>query len=248
VTYNYSGYPMVRHARRLVAQGRLGRVRLVQVEYTQDWLANPIEAEGRRQAAWRTDPARAGAAGCLGDIGTHAIQLACFVTGLRLEALAAELSTFVPGRRVDDNVHALLRFEGGGRGALWASQVAAGAANGLVLRVHGEAAGIEFAQERPEELRFTPNGGATTTLRRGQADAAPAERVRVPAGHPEGFIEAFATLYADIADRLHTWPGAAEGAAALLPTGEDGVQGLAFVEAALASAARGGAFVPVSAG
>jgi predicted dehydrogenase len=248
VTYNYSGYPMVRHARQLVRDGALGALRLVQVEYTQDWLSRPLEAEGHKQAAWRNDPARAGGAGCLGDIGTHAYQLACFVTGLTATGVCAELTRFVPGRVLDDNVHAMLRFGDDVRGALWASQVASGAVNGLRLRVHGTEAGLTWHQQQPEVLQFTPSGGATQQLLRARTAEAPAFPTRLPSGHPEGFIEAFATLYRDAALHIRAREAgrAVEPAARHLPTVDDGVSGLAFVEAVLQSDRGGGTWVTPS--
>src|SRR5579871_6895658 len=155
LTHNYTGYPMVRQARQMIADGELGAIRVVQVEYAQDWLATPLEKTGQKQAVWRTDPVQSGQAGCLGDIGTHAFNLAEFVTGLRCEHVAAELSTFVPGRRVDDHVQMLLRFDKGVRGMLWACQVATGNENNLRLRVYGDKAGVEWKQEAPNYLWFT---------------------------------------------------------------------------------------------
>ncbi len=244
VTYNYSGYPMVRRARQLVRQGVLGALRLVQVEYAQDWLSAPLEATGQKQAAWRTDPAQAGAAGCLGDIGTHAYQLACFVTGQHACQISAELNTFVQGRQLDDNVQAMLRFQSGMRGSLWASQVAAGAFNGLRLRVYGELGSLEFAQEQPEELILRMASGDETRFRRGRGQPSPTEHTRVPAGHPEGFIEAFAQIYSDSAAhiRAHQAGQAAPEQTLDLPTIADGVSGLEFIDAALASAANSGAW------
>lgn len=244
VTYNYSGYPMARRARQLVQEGALGKLRLVQVEYAQDWLSDPLEASGQKQAVWRTDPAQAGAAGCLGDIGTHAYQLACFVTGQHAIQISAELSTFVAGRQLDDNVQAMLRFPNGLRGNLWASQVASGAVNGLRLRIYGELGSLEFQQERPEELILRLTGGAETRLRRGRSESSVTERIRVPAGHPEGFIEAFAQIYSDAAAhvRAHQNTTAIPDAACDLPTVHDGIHGLAFVEAALMSSANSGAW------
>ena len=158
LTHNYSGYPMIRQAQAMVARGDLGEIRLVQGEYPQDWLTNDLEKTGQKQAAWRTDPKRSGAGGCVGDIGTHTYQLATFVTGLKLDELACELTTFVKGRKLDDNVQTMLRFKGGARGALWASQVAVGHENGLKLRVYGTKGGIEWVQADPNYLWFTPFG------------------------------------------------------------------------------------------
>ena len=248
VTYNYSGYPMVRHARRLVREGALGDIRLVQVEYPQDWLTEPLESTGQKQAAWRTDPQRSGAGGCVGDIGTHAYQLAGFVSGLQPTQLCAELSTFVPGRALDDNVQVMLRYANGARGLLWASQVAPGNENALRLRVYGSRAGLEWQQEQPNHLRFTPFGEAPRTVSRGTASAnADAARVtRLPSGHPEGYLEGFATVYAEIAQAIHA---AREGrplpAEVDFPTIEDGIHGVAFIEAAVRSSAAGAVWVKV---
>jgi predicted dehydrogenase len=169
LTHNYTGYPMVRHARELVRSGELGEIRLVNVEYVQDWLAEPLELTGQKQAAWRTDPARSGAGGATGDIGTHAYNLAEFVSGLELEALAADVHTFVPGRKLDDNAHVLLRYEGGAKGMLWCSQVAVGQENGLRLRVYGTKGGLEWAQEDPNYLYRSRRAGASRAPARKRA-------------------------------------------------------------------------------
>ena len=229
LTHNYTGYPLVRQAREMVLAGALGTIRVVQVEYPQEWLTTRLEDSGHRQAAWRTDPAPSGEAGCIGDIGTHAFNLAEFVTSLRCERVAADLSAFVPGRRVDDNAHMLLRFAGGARGMLWSSQVAPGNENGLRLRVYGEAGGLEWAQEQPNQLVHSPYGEAPRVIRRAGAGATQASRI--PAGHPEGYLEAFAQLYSDFADRLET--GAGGGTP--LPGVAEGVRGLRFIAAGLAS-------------
>lgn len=246
LTQTYSGYPMVRHARALVAAGELGELRLVQVEYAQDWLAEPIEQQGQKQAAWRCDPAQAGPAGALGDIGTHAYHLACFVSGQHAEAVCAELARLVPGRRLDDHVQAMLRFPGGVRGQLWASQVSAGCENGLRLRLWGSRAGLEFVQERPDELLLTPLGGPAQRLTRGRvAGAEAAAATRLPAGHPEGYLEAFGQIYRDAAEwiRARREGRAPAEASRWLTTADDGVAGLAFVEAVLASDRAGSAWV-----
>ncbi|MGY6257195.1 Gfo/Idh/MocA family protein [Paraburkholderia caledonica] len=244
LTHTYSGYPLVRHARELVEAGELGQIRVVQVEYAQDWLAEPIETGGlNKQAGWRTDPALAGPAGCLGDIGTHAYHLAAFVTGMTPAALSAELHTFVPGRRIDDHVQAMLRYANGARGMLWASQVASGAENALRLRVYGTKAGISFDQEQPNELWFTPLGGAAERLTRGRVSGASAiHATRVPPGHPEGYLEAFAQLYKDAALQIEALDEgrALPAESLLLTTVEDGVAGLRFIDAVLASSAADG--------
>ncbi|MBB5456427.1 Gfo/Idh/MocA family protein [Paraburkholderia sp. Cpub6] len=247
LTHTYSGYPLVRHARELVEHGELGEIRVVQVEYAQDWLAEPVETGGaNRQAGWRTDPALAGPAGCLGDIGTHAYQLAAFVTGMMPRALSAELHTFVPGRRVDDHVQAMLRYANGARGMLWASQVASGAENALRLRVYGTKAGLAFDQEEPNALWFTPLGGAAERLTRARVNSqVAAHATRVPAGHPEGYLEAFAQLYQDAALQIDALnDGRAPPAESLLlTTVDDGVDGLRFIDAVLKSSAADGRWV-----
>jgi predicted dehydrogenase len=246
LTHNYTGYPMIRQARAMVADGTIGKVRVVQVEYAQDWLATPLEDSGQKQAGWRTDPARTGKGGSTGDIGTHAFNLARFVTGLKLEALAADLQTFVPGRRVDDNGHVLLRFDGGARGMLWCSQVASGNENALRLRVYGEKGGLEWAQEDPNYLWYTPLGEPKRLLTRGGAGAGPeAARVsRTPSGHPEGYLEGFANIYAEAARAiLARRGGKAVPAEVVFPTIEDGVEGVAFVDACVRSSERNAAWV-----
>jgi predicted dehydrogenase len=247
LTHNYSGYPAVRHARELVARGALGEIRVVQVEYAQDWLTGSLAGQDNRQADWRDDPERAGPAGALGDIATHAFHLVAFVTGMRPDMLAADLATFVPGRRLDDNVQAMLRFPNGARGALWASQVAPGNANGLRLRVYGSQAGLSFDQQRPDTLGFTPFGEPEQRLVRGSAAMGPAARhaSRIPAGHPEGYIEAFAQLYQDFAEqwRARREHRAPDPLAMRLPGLDDALQGMAFIDAVLRSARTGGAWV-----
>lgn len=249
VTYNYSGYPLVRQARDMIAGGELGELRVVQVEYAQEWLTTLLEGEGQKQAAWRTDPEKGGVAGTVGDIGTHAFHLAEFVTGLQVNQIAADLSTHVAGRRLDDNAQMLLRFANGARGALWTSQVAPGIENGLRLRIYGEKGGLEWAQETPNHLRFTRFGEAPQLIARGGAGAGPAAALatRIPAGHPEGYIEAFAQVYCDIAELIAaTDEGVAPGAGALLvPTVKDGVRGVRFIHAAVESSRRDAAWTAI---
>jgi predicted dehydrogenase len=247
LTHNYSGYPLVRAAREMVASGALGALRVVQVEYAQDWLAAPLEESGHRQAAWRTDPALAGPAGCLGDIGSHAAHLAEFVSGQTPAEISAELATFVAGRRVDDHVQVQLRYASGARGLLWASQVASGEENGLRLRLYGERAGLRWQQEQPNELWFTPLGGPAQRLTRGGSGLPPsaAAATRIPAGHPEGFIEAFAQLYRDFAADVHRHRRGEAIAGSCVPGLVDGVRSLVFIEAVLASHRRNGAWTPV---
>ena len=248
VTHNYTGYPMVRQARAMVAKGEIGDIRLVQAEYLQDWLTERLEATNHKQAAWRTDPARSGAGGCIGDIGTHAYNLACFVSGLALDELLAELSTFVEGRRLDDDVQILLKWKGGAKGMLWASQVAVGNENALTLRVYGSKGGLEWAQENPNQLWFTPHGQPKQLLTRGGAGAiGDAARVtRVPSGHPEGYLEGFATIYAEAARAIHAArAGEKLGPDVLFPTVEDGLAGVKFIDAAVKSSAGKGLWVHI---
>lgn len=241
ITYNYSGYPMVREARELVTTNVLGELRLVQVEYPQDWLATNIEINGQKQAAWRTDPAQAGAGGSIGDIGSHAFHLAEFVSGLRCTSLLADLKSFVPDRRLDDNAHVLLRFDNGARGMLWASQVATGHENGLRLRIYGEKAGLEWFQEEPNTLLLKPLGGNAQKLTRGSAGLGNDARfaTRLPSGHPEGFLEGFANLYREFADSVEARRDGMIPPVTPLPTVADGVRGVKFIEKVVASAKTG---------
>ncbi|MBP6736654.1 MAG: Gfo/Idh/MocA family oxidoreductase [Rhodobacteraceae bacterium] len=246
LTHNYTGYPMIRQARDMVASGLLGAIRVVQVEYPQDWLTEASEASGSKQAEWRTDPERSGAGGSTGDIGTHAHNLACFVTGLKVEKLAADLQSFVPGRRVDDNGHVLLRFEGGARGMLWCSQVAPGNENALRLRVYGEKGGLEWAQEDPNYLWFTPFGEPKRLLTRGGAGANTAAGAvsRTPGGHPEGYLEGFANIYAGAAEAIRAAQAGGRAAALdVLPGLEAGLQGMRFVDACVRSSRQDAAWV-----
>lgn len=250
LTHNYTGYPMVRQAREMVSAGELGPIRLVQVEYVQDWLSTPLEKTGQKQADWRTDPARSGPAGSLGDIGTHAYNLACFVTGLTLKGVAADVSTFVPGRRLDDNVHVMLRFSNGAKGGLWATQVAPGNENNLHLRVYGEKAGIDWRQEDPNELIFTLLGQPRRNIRRGSAGAgsAAAHATRIPSGHPEGYLEAFAQLYTDLAEQITAKieKRAPTPEALLVPGVQDGVDEMRFIDAVLQSSRNGSSWTALS--
>lgn len=248
LTHNYTGYPMVRHARELVRSGELGDIRLVQMEYPQDWLAEPIEQTGQKQAAWRTDPKQSGAGGSTGDIGTHAYNLGSFISGLELDELAADVHTFVEGRRLDDNAHVMLRFKGGAKGLLWCSQVATGNENGLKVRIYGTKAGIEWTQADPNYLWFTRLGEPKQLITRGGAGAnsAAARVTRIPSGHPEGYLEAFATIYTEAAAAINAAKsGAAVDPAVIYPTVDDGVKGVAFVEACIASSKQNGGWVKV---
>ncbi len=245
VTLNNTGYAMVRQAREMVAAGALGNLVSIHASYVQDWLTKPIDAEGHKQAEWRTDPARAGQSAVLADIGVHAFDLAAFVSGRTAEEVAADLFTAVPGRRLDDNAHVLVRWSEGARGTIVASQTAPGHYNDLTLRVYGDRGGLAWSGTRPEELAFTPYGEPTRTLVRGApGTGAEAARVsRMPAAHPEGYIEAFANLYRDAAEivRAHRRGGAVDPArAALVPDVAAGLRGVTFVAAAVASHAAGG--------
>ena len=253
LTHNYTGYPMVRQAREMIANGELGDIRVVQAEYPQDWLTEAVEQTGQKQAAWRTDPAQSGVGGSTGDIGTHAYNLAAFITGLELDSLAADLDSFVPGRRLDDNAHVMLRFKAKGsekpaKGMLWCSQVAPGHENGLMVRVYGTKGGLEWTQKDPNYLWYTPFGEPKRLITRGGAGAgAAAGRVsRVPSGHPEGYLEAFATIYTEAAHAINARKkGKAVDKAVVYPTVDDGVKGVAFVEACVASSKKNGAWVKV---
>jgi predicted dehydrogenase len=238
LTHTYAGYSLVREARAICASGKLGKIRKVAVEYLQGWLSRPIEASGQKQAAWRSDPALNGPGGCIGDIGTHAFHLTEYVTGLRVTGINAALRTVVAGRRLDDDCNALLRLENGASGTLMASQVAAGERNGLRLRVYGENGSIAWEQEEPnrlsvkwldgpEEIRHAADGYLSADAR---------GVTRLPGGHPEGYIEAFAVLYREFAEALASWKtGAVNELPATLPGIEAGVRGMRFIERAIES-------------
>jgi predicted dehydrogenase len=231
VTHNYTGYPLVRRAREMVKAGDLGEIRLVQVEYPQDWLTGPTEATGNKQAEWRVDPARSGAGGAIGDIGTHAYNL------------SAELTSFGAGRALDDNVQIMLRYANGARGALWASQVAPGNENGLRIRVYGTKGGLHWVQAEPNQMLWSPLGQSTRIVTRGGPDAGSAAgRVtRVPPGHPEGYLEGFANIYGEVALAIRAArSGKKPPKGAHFPTVDDGVKGLAFIEAAVKSSRANG--------
>lgn len=235
LTHNYTGYPMVREMRDLVRGGGIGRVRKVYAEYLQGWLATPLEQTGQKQAGWRTDPQRSGPGGSLGDIGTHAFQLTEHVTGLRVARIFGKTTAFVAGRAVDDDAMALLDFEGGASGVLCCSQVCVGRENGLRLRVFGETGGAAWDQEHPNDLTVWSADGAPQLRRPGNAYLSAAARSlgRLPPGHPEGYLEAFANLYRAFARRIRGEPDAI---ADPFPTVEDGIRGVRFIEAVIASA------------
>ncbi len=247
LTHNYTGYPLVRHAREMVAAGELGPIRVVQAEYPQDWLSTRAEEDGIKQAEWRTDPSRSGPAGCLGDIGTHAYNIARFITGLELAEIAADLHTFVDGRALDDNAHVMMRFAGGARGMLWSSQVAPGTENALRIRIYGEKGGLSWDQESPNLLTHTPLGEAPRLLRRGGPGlgAAAEHATRIPPGHPEGYLEGFAQLYADLAEQI---AAAIRGSSPdpltlTVPGVADGVDGVRFITRAVESSRAGGTWL-----
>lgn len=236
LTHNYSAYPMVREAKEIVAHGKLGKIRSIQVEYAQDWLTEPLEKRGNKQASWRSDPSKAGMAGCMGDIGSHAYQLACFIIGSEANKVLADLSSWGEGRELDDEANILVHFHNGAKGHLWASQVAPGNENSLKIRIFGDKAGIEWEQENPNSLHFTELGHARQTLTRGQAYLSDAslECARIPPGHPEGYLEAFGNLYREFADML-----LGETTYNSLPTIEDGVHGMFFIKACVESHQHG---------
>lgn len=246
LTHTYTGYPMVKQARYMVKNGDLGTIRKVAVEYPQGWLADAIDTEGQKQAAWRTDPKKSGAAGCMGDIGTHAENLAEEITGLHVEELAADLTAFVPGRRLDDDGNVLLRFEGGAKGLLMASQIAVGEENNLAIRVWGTEGGLEWHQKEPNTLIFKPKDAPAQLYRTGndycceEAQAA----TRTPAAHPEGYLEAFANLYLNFANHVRAVEAGEEPSSTALdyPKIDEGIRGMAFIEAVVESSANNAAW------
>lgn len=250
LTHVYAGYPMVRHAREMVAAGEIGEIRLVHVEYPQDWLAEAAnQSEEYQRNNWHNDPLRAGPNGCLGDIGSHAYHLAGYVSGMLPNEILAELHAFTPGRQLDDHVQVMLRYANGARGMLWSSQMATGCENGLRLRVYGTKASLSFEQENPNELWLTPQGGCAQRLTRGRVRGAAADAAtRVPSGHPEGYLEAFAQLYRDAAAQIHAidagraMPELTRG----MPDVTDGVAGLKFMEAAMESSRQGSRWIGIA--
>jgi predicted dehydrogenase len=249
LTHTYTGYPMVRHARELVASGAIGELRQVHVEYAQDWMAEAaMQSAAFQDTNWHNDPLRAGPTGCTGDIGTHAFHLAGFVSGMQPSELLAELHAFTPGRVLDDHVQVMLRYPNGARGMLWASQMATGCENALKLRVFGSKASLGFDQENPNELWLTPQGGCAQKLTRGRVGGSAAgHATRIPSGHPEGYLEAFAQLYRDAAAQIHAIDAGLPlpDESAWLPTADDGVAGMAFIDAVLASHAAGSRWVNI---
>ena len=239
LTHNYTGYPMVRHARSLIQKNDLGSIRVVQAEYPQDWLTTKAEDSGLKQAEWRTDPKRSGDGGCIGDIGTHAFNLIRFITGLEVDELSADIHTFVKGRLLDDNAQIMLRFKGGAKGAIWSSQVAVGNENNLKIRVFGENGGLEWRQEDPNYLYYTKYGHPTQKITRGSGSASEEANnvTRIPPGHPEGYLEGFANIYSDVYKRLFAQTNQQnyDQSNDCYPTIYDGVEGMRFIETVLES-------------
>jgi predicted dehydrogenase len=249
LTHNYTGYPLVKQAREMVHAGLLGKIRKVVVEYPQGWLATRLEESGQKQAAWRTDPARSGAAGCVGDIGTHAENLAEYITGLQIQELAADLTAFVEGRQLDDDANVLLRFEGGAKGVLHCSQISVGEENNLNIRVYGETGGLEWHQKEPNTLLVKWQDKPMEVLRtaNGYLGAAAAANSRTPAAHPEGYLEAFANIYRNFANHIRCRLAGNEPDALTLdyPKIEDGVRGMAFIDAVVSSSKHNSAWTKV---
>ena len=239
LTHNYTGYPMVRHARSLIQKGDLGSIRVIQAEYPQDWLTTKVEDNGLKQAEWRTDPKRSGEGGCIGDIGTHAFNLIRFITGLEVDELSADIHTFVKGRLLDDNAQIMLRFKGGAKGAIWSSQVAVGNENNLKIRIFGENGGLEWRQEDPNYLYYTKFGHPTQRVTRGSGSASVEANdvTRIPPGHPEGYLEGFANIYSDVYKELFAQINNKkyEQSNNCYPTIYDGVEGMKFIETVLES-------------
>lgn len=242
LTHTYTGYPMVMEAREIVESGKLGKIRKLVVEYPQGWLSTPLEKEGQKQASWRSDPKFNGPGGCLGDIGVHAENLAETITGLQIDELCADITTFVPGRQLDDDASVLLRFKGGAKGVLYASQISAGEENDITIRVYGEKGGVEWHQHEPNTLLLKMLNQPVQILRAGANHAYLSEKalwnLRTPGGHPEGYIEAFANIYRNAAyDINHKKdPSIKKPAFIKYPTISDGVRGMRFIEKVIASA------------
>ncbi len=249
VTYTYTGYPMVKHAREMIRRGDLGEIRFVNAEYPQDWLATPLETSGQKQAAWRTDPAQTGKSNCVGDIGSHVENMASYMTGLKIKSLCARLDTFVPGRVLDDNASIMINYASGAKGLYWSSQIAVGNDNGLRIRVYGTKASIEWTQENPNYLKVSYLDKGTEMLSRGRDKLYPhaASYSRIPSGHPEGYFEAFANIYNTFSKALlKKKAGGALTADDLdFPTVQDGISGVKFIDACVASSQKGAAWLEV---
>ena len=249
VTYTYTGYPMVKHAREMIRRGDLGEIRFVNAEYPQDWLATPLETSGQKQAAWRTDPAQTGKSNCVGDIGSHVENMASYMTGLTITSLCARLDTFVPGRILDDNASIMINYASGAKGLYWSSQIAVGHDNGLRIRVYGTKASIEWAQENPNYLKVSYLDKGTEMLSRGRNKLYPhaASYSRIPSGHPEGYFEAFANIYNTFSKALlKKKAGEALTDDDLdFPTVQDGISGVKFIDACVASSQKGAVWLEV---
>ena len=238
VTYNYSGYPLIREAREIIKKGELGSIRIIKVEYIQDWLTEPIEKTGQKQASWRVDPKKSGIGGSIGDIGTHAFHLAHFVTQQLPNKISADLSCFVEGRELDDNAHILMRYESGAKGMIWSSQVAPGNENNLKIQIYGEKGGLIWQQENPNELILNLLNQPSKRLTRGSSFVGDqsARLTRIPAGHPEGYLEGFANIYREVADEFSAKiSGKPISKDILYPTSKEGLYGVSFIEAAIES-------------
>jgi len=248
LTHNYTGYPMVRHARSLIKKNELGSLRVIQAEYPQDWLTTKVEDSGLKQAEWRTDPKRSGGGGCIGDIGTHAFNLIRFITGLKVDELSADIHTFVKGRLVDDNAQIMLRFKGGAKGTIWSSQVAVGNENNLKIRIFGENGGLEWRQEDPNYLYHTKFGHPTQKITRGSNSASEEANniTRIPPGHPEGYLEGFANIYSDVYKRLFAQTNNQDYDQSndCYPTIYDGIEGMEFIETVLKSSNNNSKWTP----
>ena len=240
LTHNYTGYPMVKEARELVRTGQLGKILKVVAEYPQGWLLDKIEADGQKQAAWRSDPKKAGASCCVGDIGTHAENLGRYITGLKIDELCAEFTSFIPGRTLEDDANMLIRYHGGAKGVLHCSQISCGEENNLNIRVYGTKGSLAWQQEHPNELKFVPKGEAARILRRGNGYVSDVAKkfTRLPFGHPEAFIEAFANIYLEAVAAIRANIAGKQGTFDH-PTVDDGVEGMAFIETCVKSAASG---------
>ena len=249
ITYNYTGYPLMKEARQMVEQGKLGAIRKVVVEYPQGWLSTLLESTGQKQAAWRTDPAICGASGCMGDIGTHAINLAEFVTGLHIKELAADLTIFVEGRQLEDDGNVLLRFNNGAKGVLHSSQISVGCENNLTLRVYGEKGGLEWNQLDPNTMIVTSPDQPKQIYRTGLGylGSAASAGTRTPAGHVEGYLEAFANIYRNFVNHIRAVAIGAtpDPLTTDYPTIEEGLAGMAFIEAVVKSSGNNAAWTPL---
>ena len=250
LTHNYTGYPMVRNAKAMCEKGDLGNIRVIQAEYAQDWLTEDLENKhnsgGNKQASWRTDPAQSGGGGCIGDIGTHAFNLIRFITRLEPHEINAELTSFVSGRQLDDNAQISIRFQGGAKGTIWSSQVAPGNENHLMIRIYGDKGGLEWCQEDPNYLYFTPFGEPKRKITRGGAGSLQLANdvTRIPPGHPEGYLEGFANIYTEVADAIISFnKGNYDPKKYLFPKVEDGLEGIRFIERSIASNASNSSWV-----